>query len=257
LAKQTSIRFSAIGLNHNHIYSQVNCLLDAGAELVSFYAIEPELARPFTIAYPQVRQADCVEAILEDSSIQLIASAAINCERAPLGVWVMEHGKDFMSDKPGFTTLEQLAEVRRAQAQTERIYSVYYSERLAVRAAIKAGELVQNGAIGTALQTIGLGPHRANIPTRPDWFFQKEKYGGILTDIGSHQCEQFLIYTGSTRADIIAAQVGNLNHPQSPELEDFGDVTLRGNSGMGYFRVDWFTPQGLGTWGDGNVLKHS
>lgn len=88
---------------------------------------------------------------------------------------------------------------------------------------------MQKGTIGTVLQTTGLGPHRANIPTRPEWFFKKDKYGGILTDIGSHQSEQFLFYTDSTRADIVTAQVGNLNHPQSPELEDFGDVMLRGN----------------------------
>lgn len=229
-------------------------MLNAGAELVSFYAPENELARTFALTYPQTRQVDCVEAILEDPSIQLIVSASVNCERAPLGIRVMEYGKDFMSAKPGFTTLEQLAEARRIQAQTGKIYSVYFSERLAVRAAIKAGELVQNGAIGTVLQTIGLGPHHANLSTRPAWFFQKQKYGGILTDIGSHQCEQFLFYTGSTRAGIVAAQVGNLNHPQSPEFEDFGDVLLRGNGGMGYFRVDWFTPQGLGTWGDGRLV---
>jgi predicted dehydrogenase len=245
------INFSVIGINHGHIYGQVNALLKAGARFVSFYAPEPALAAPFAKAFPQAAQARGEAEILEDSAIQMIVTAGIPCERAPLGIRAMQHGKDFMTDKPGFTTLDQLAEARRMQAETKRIYSVCYSERFENGATTMAGELVQAGAIGRVIQTIGLGPHRTNLPLRPAWFFEREKYGGILCDICSHQADQFLFFTGSTEAEVVAAQVGNVNHPQHPELEDFGDVMWRGNNGMGYARVDWFTPDGLATWGDG------
>ena len=248
------IRFAAIGLNHGHIYGQVNLLLKAGAELVSFYAREPELAAQFAQTYPQARLARSVEEILDDESLQLVVSAAIPNERAPLGIEVMRHGKDYMSDKPGFTTLEQLAEVRRVQAETGRIYSVCFSERFNNPATVKAGELVQAGAIGRVVQTIGLGPHRTNLPTRPAWFFRRAQYGGILDDIGSHQVDQFLFFTGSTQARVLASQVANYKHPQHPELEDFGEVLLQGNGGSGYVRVDWYTPDGLDTWGDGRLV---
>ncbi len=248
-----SIRFSAIGINHNHIYGQVRLLLRAGAEFVSFYAAEMELIPEFSHAFPQARLASSAAEILEDETIQLVVSAAIACERAPLGMQVMKHGKDYMSDKPGFTTLEQLAEARRVQAETKRIYSICFSERLEVGAAVQAGELVQAGAIGKVVQTVGLGPHRINPPERPDWFYQRARYGGILADIASHQVDQFLFYTGSKKAEVVASQVGNFNHPQFPELEDFGDMLLRGDAGTGYIRVDWFTPQGLGKWGDGRL----
>jgi predicted dehydrogenase len=252
------IRFSAIGLNHNHIYGQVNLLLRAGAQLASYFAAEEDLAQAFGKQYPQTDRADSVEAILEDPSIQLVVSAGIPCDRAPLGMRVMEHGKDYMSDKPGFTTLDQLAAARKVQAETGRIYSICFSERLEVRSAVKAGELIQSGAIGKVVQTIGLGPHRLNPPERPAWFFQKEKYGGILTDIASHQFDQFLYFTGSTQAEVVAAQVSNTGHPETPELEDFGEVMLRGsrNDGSGcsgYIRVDWLTPAGLPVWGDGRL----
>jgi predicted dehydrogenase len=195
-----------------------------------------------------------VEEILDDESLQLVVSAAIPNERAPLGIEVMRHGKDYMSDKPGFTTLEQLAEVRRVQAETGRIYSVCFSERFNNPATVKAGELVQAGAIGRVVQTIGLGPHRTNLPTRPAWFFRRAQYGGILDDIGSHQVDQFLFFTGSTQARVLASQVANYKHPQHPELEDFGEVLLQGNGGSGYVRVDWYTPDGLDTWGDGRLV---
>jgi len=250
---QPSVRFAAIGINHNHIYGQARLLLRAGAEFDSFYAPEPELIPEFTQAFPQARLASTAQEILDDERIQLVITSAIPCERAPLGIQVMKHGKDFMSDKPGFTTLEQLAEVRCVQAETKRIYSVCFSERLEVRAAVQAGELIQAGAIGKVVQTVGLGPHRINPPVRPDWFYRRSKYGGILTDIASHQVDQFLFYTGSTQAEVVASQVGNFNHPQYPELEDFGDMVLRSGQGMGYIRVDWFTPQGLGFWGDGRL----
>ena len=165
----------------------------------------------------------------------------------------MRHGKDFMADKPGITTLEQLAEVRKVQAETKRIYSICYSERLENRATVKAGELVKAGAIGRVIQTVGLGPHRTSLTTRPAWFFVKEQYGGILCDIASHQFDQFLYFTGSTKAEVVSSQVANVNHPQYPGLEDFGDVVVRGDGGAGYIRVDWFTPDGLKTWGDGRL----
>lgn len=248
------VRFCAIGLNHGHIYAQVNALLKAGGELASFYAPEPELAEPFAKAYPQVHRAQSIEQLLEDSSIQLVTSASIPNERAPLGVQVMLAGKDFMVDKPGILTFEQLEQVKRVQKQTGRIYSIFYAERLDNPASVKVSELVKNGAIGQVIQTIGTGPHLLRIPTRPDWFFDKERYGGILVDIASHQMDQFLYLTGSTQAEVVASQVANMNHPQYPGLEDFGDAMLSGNGGKGYVRVDWFTPDGLGVWGDARLF---
>jgi predicted dehydrogenase len=247
------LRFAAIGLNHGHIYGQTEAVIHGGGELLAFYAPEDDLAAAYAKRYPQAKRVREEREILEDPSIQLVVSAAIASERAPLGVRVMRHGKDFMADKPGITTLEQLAEVRKVQAETKRIYSICYSERLENRATVKAGELVKAGAIGQVIQTIGLGPHRMSAPSRPAWFFEHDKYGGILCDIASHQFDQFLYFTGSTQAEVVASQVANVHHPQYPGLEDFGDVMLRGNKGAGYIRVDWFTPDGLATWGDGRL----
>ncbi|MEO5995336.1 MAG: Gfo/Idh/MocA family oxidoreductase [Chitinophagaceae bacterium] len=247
------IRFSVIGINHNHIYSQVEAAMRGGGELVSLYAKEPDLAAAFAKRFPQVKQASSEKEILEDKSIQLILSAGIPIERAPLGIKVMMHGKDYMSDKPGITSLEQLAEVRKVQKETKRIYSIMYSERFENKATVKAGELVKAGAIGKVIQTIGLGPHKMTPATRPQWFFDRKYFGGIITDIGSHQFDQFLFFTGSKKAEVLASQVRNVNHPKFPNFEDFGDVMLRGDGGSGYIRIDWFTPDGLSTWGDGRL----
>jgi predicted dehydrogenase len=247
------LRFAVISANHSHINSQVSATAHAGGELVSFFIKEPDLRAAFAKRNPQAKVATDEREILEDPSIQLVLSAGIPVERAPLGIRVMQHGKDFMSDKPGITSLEQLAEVRRVQASTKRIYSIMYSERFENAATVRAGELVKAGAIGQVIQTVGLGPHRIHPPERPEWFWDVANYGGILCDIGSHQFDQFLYFTGSTRAEIVAAQVRNVRHPEHPAFQDFGDVMVRGDGGTGYIRADWFTPAGLPTWGDGRL----
>jgi predicted dehydrogenase len=254
MATQPPIRFATIGLNHFHIYGQTNLLLRAGAELVKFYAVEPELIQLYGKDYPQAVLAASEAEILEDESIHLVISAAIPSERAPLGIRAMQHGKDYMSDKPGFTTLEQLAEARRVQKETRRIYSIDYSERLETKASVKMGELVHGGAIGKVIQVLGLGPHRPRLDQRPAWFFKRDKYGGILCDIASHQFDQYLYYSRAQEVELVQAQVANYHHPEHPELEDFGDVVMRSDGCSGYIRVDWFTPDGLDTWGDGRLF---
>lgn len=249
----TQLRFAAIGLNHGHIYGQVKCLLDAGMELAWVYAEEQNLLDEFLAQHPGTPVARSVEEILNDQSIAVVTSASIPVDRAPLGIRVMQAGKDYLVDKPGFTTHEQLAEVKRVQAETKRIYSVFFSEHFAQKATVKAGELVQSGAIGRVIQTTGFGPHRMfgySKTGRPDWFFHKEFFGGIINDIASHQIDQFLFFTGSTQAEIVTSQVANFHHPQYPDMEDYGDLLLRSPQGTGYIRVDWFTPDGLSTWGD-------
>ncbi len=248
------VRFAAIGLDHFHIYGQIDLMLRAGAEFVAYCGAEQKFfPKPFAQVYPQARRVDDKRRILEDGSIDLVLSAAVNNERAPLGIEVMRHGKDFMVDKPGITSLAQLAEVRKVQAETKRIYSICYSEHFETRSTVKAGELLRAGAIGKLVNTVGLGPHRLNRPRRTDWFFEREKFGGILTDIASHQCEQFLFFTDRLDAELVTATVANRATQDKPEFQDFGEILLRTPDATGYIRVDWFTPDGLPTWGDGRL----
>jgi len=252
ISKSYRIRFAVIGINHNHIFGQVNTVINGGGELVAFHAKEDDLAESFLRSFPQAKRVHNEDEILEDNSIQLVVSAAIPCERAPLGIRVMEHGKDFMVDKPGITSLSQLADVRTIQQKTGRIYSILYG-RLESKSLLKAGELIRSGAIGKVVQTIGQGPHRVNPATRPKWFFDKKYFGGILCDLGTHQFDQFLCYTGSVSGKILASQVGNIRYQQYIEFEDFGDALVQGDNGSGYIRVDWLTPDGLNSWGDGRM----
>ena len=247
--------FAAIGLDHGHIGGMCNGLIEAGATLKWIYDPDQKKLDNYLKQFPQAKAARSEAEVLEDPEVALVASAAIASERCPLGIRSMEAGKDYFTDKAPLTTLKQLEDAKATVAKTGKKYAVYYSERLHVEAAVFAGQLIEEGAIGRVVQTLGMGPHRISLNWRPPWFFKREQYGGILCDIGSHQIEQFLYYTGAKEAEIMYAQVENYNNPEHPGLDDFGDCTLKADNGAaGYFRVDWFTPDGLGTWGDGRMF---
>jgi predicted dehydrogenase len=248
-------QFAVAHLDHGHIYGQTNGLLDAGATLKSVFEPDPGKLAKFVDTYPGVEVADSLDEILEDPEVALVNAAAVPDERAALGIRAMESGKDYFTDKSPFTTLTQLDEAREVAERTGRKYAVYYAERLHNDAAWRAGELIAQGAIGRVLQVLNLAPHRLAKETRPDWFFDKARYGGIITDIGSHQVEQFLTYAGCNDAEINFARVENFSHPDKPGLEDFGEFSLTGDNGASFYsRVDWYTPEGLRTWGDGRTF---
>ena len=262
-APKHHIKFAVCGMSHDHIYGMIGAIQRGGGELVAAWGGEEDKLALFKKRFPNVKIVATREEIIHDSSIQLVLSSQVASERAGIGIQVMKTGKDYLSDKPGITTLEQLAEIRKTIAETKRIYGILYSERLEVKAAVYAGELIHQGAIGKVIQTINIAPHQVvqghgdwggGLGGRPDWFWKPDLYGGILCDIGSHQVDQFLYYTGSKSAEVVASQVSNVRHPKRPAFQDFGDMMLRGDHGFGYVRLDWFTPDGLGTWGDGRLF---
>jgi predicted dehydrogenase len=256
VVKPGELVFSAIALDHGHIYGICNGLVEAGGTLKSVWDPDPRKVEQFIRTYPGTIAARSEEEILEDGQVALVAGAAITSERCALGLRVMAAGKDYFTDKAPLTSLAQLEEARAGVKKTGKKYYCYFSERLHVECAVYAGELIAQGGIGRVIQVLGLGPHRLGPPdSRPDWFFKKAQYGGILCDIGSHQIEQYLYYGGVKDATVLHSKVGNFGHPAYPELEDYGDAALAGDNGVvNYFRVDWFTPDGLRTWGDGRTF---
>ncbi|HEV2560386.1 MAG TPA: Gfo/Idh/MocA family oxidoreductase [Microvirga sp.] len=248
-------RFAIVGLDHRHVYHLAGGLIEAGATCAGY---DPQTSDPRVLEGFQSRFPDLTpvprEALLDDPSIDVICSAAVPDERAGLAIEAMRRGKHVMVDKPGITTLEQWEAVRAAVRETGRIFSICFSERFVVPAMEVATRLVRDGAVGQVIQTVGLGPHRLNQAIRPGWFFDARRYGGILVDIASHQIDQFLVLTGSSHAEITMSAVGHFGRTTRPDFQDFGEIALRSESASGYIRVDWFTPDGLPTWGDGRLF---
>lgn len=246
--------FGVIGINHGHIYGQVAAMVDSGRRLTKFHAIEGDLAAEFSAKFPNAERVADIRAILEDSSIKLVLGAGVPNERTPMAVEAMRAGKDVMLDKPGCVSFAQLDDLRRAQAETGRILSILYSEHFEQRSTVAAVDLVRQGAIGRVVATTGMGPHRIGNYRRPDWFWDPNRNGSILTDIASHQFEQFLSLTGAKSARILHAVETNFDNRDHPDFHDFGHAVVASDGAIGTVRVDWFTPAGSPAWGDGRLF---
>jgi len=250
-----ALKLGVMGIDHGHIFGMLSGMKEQGCTCAAYWTRGAAVTEnKFNEVFPEVEKVADYRAILDDPEVSMVLISAIPADRAELAIAVMEAGKDVMVDKPGCTTLAQLAEIREVQARTGRIWTVNFSERFEVPAVTKAAELVFGGAIGRVVQTVGLGPHKQNLKTRPEWFFEREKYGGILCDIGSHQIDQFLYLTGSDGAEVRHALVENSTLPEHPGFQDFGEIVLQSGTAHAYIRLDWFTPNGLPTWGDGRLF---
>lgn len=248
-------KLGVLGIDHGHIFGMLGQMQAQGCTCEMYWTDGPAVTeQKFNETFPNLAKTADRRRILDDPEIKMILISAVPADRAQLAIEAMEAGKDVMVDKPGCTTMDQLMAIQACQARTGRIWSVNFSERFEVPAVTRAEELVFGGAIGRVIQTVGLGPHKQNLKTRPAWFFERDRFGGILCDIGSHQIDQFLHFTGSDSAEIVHAHVENTTMPSQPGFQDFGEMVLRSDKGHGYVRVDWFTPNGLPTWGDGRLF---
>ena len=248
--------FGSVGLDHGHIMSMTKELIAAGGVCKAVYDPDPKKVERFVKAFPDVKVAASEEEVLGDKEIKMIASACITSQRADLGLRVMSAGKDYFTDKAPLTSMEQLAAVRAKVKETGLKYMCYFGERVHSESANFAGYLIESGAIGQVVQVLGLGPHYLMPEGRPSWFFEREYFGGILCDIGSHQIEQYMFFSGNEDATVVRSNIANFANPQYPTFEDYGDAMLVGENGaVSYFRVDWYNPNSaINVRGGGQIL---
>ncbi len=250
MTRSGPVRFGVVGADHLHLFSIVDGLVRAGA-VASAHV--PDGA--FIEAYAGW-QSDSVpidlDDLLDDPSIDLVVTVGVPADRAAVAVAALGAGKSVVSAKPGVTSRDQLEAVRAAAAgRPGRPYTVLFTERFENRAVVRAIGLVREGAIGTVVRVRGVGPHTLDAPSRPEWFFDPARSGGILVDLASHQIDEFLIITGDpTDAAIVDAAAGNVATPDHPAFEDVGSLTIVGGGAEGHHGVDLLSPAGLGTWGD-------
>lgn len=247
------IRVGVIGLDHVHGLVLAGRLWQAGATIAAFHAEGGRNVAAMKLMGPTAASRS-IDAVIDDPTIDLIVTAAIPRDRGDIAERALRAGKHVVADKPGVTTLDGLAALDRAVAETGKRWWVMFGERFENRAVAEACQRAQLGDIGQVVSVLGLGPHRMGADGRPDWFWDPEATGGILVDIGSHQADQFLMATGAGTAEVVTSAVGNVSSPRHPAMQDIGHMVLAGGGAMGTHRVDYLSPSGLKTWGDGRLM---
>ncbi len=259
--KTRSVGFSAAFANSRHVMLQIRTLIAGGGTFLSYYEPDDALAVQIANAWPHAKRTSSFEEILADSHVDMVTTSAIPNKRADIAVRAMRSGKDVLIDKAPCLTLNELEMLMEMQAQTKRIYAVFFSEHYANPATVEALRMVRSGSIGKLVHFSASAPHRLDAGIRQPWFFDEAQNGGILADIGSHQFEQFLSATGSNSAVIDWSRVSNLTHPELQGFSTMGEVCMHAGDVHGYFRVDWLSPEGLPSrnddgfvWGDGRLV---
>jgi predicted dehydrogenase len=253
MAGRGKVRIGVVGLDHVHGLVLAFRLRQAGATILAHHSSGAQNRLAMRLLGPRAK-ARTPEEIIDDPDIDLIVTAAVPSERGPIAVAALRAGKHVVADKPGVTTLDGLTDLDLAVAESGKRWWVMFGERFENRAVGEACRRARLGDIGRVVSVLGLGPHRMGADGRPDWFWEPSATGGILVDIGSHQADQFLTATGAASADVLSSAVGNVASPAHPRMEDIGMMVLAADGAVGTHRVDYLSPKGLKTWGDGRLM---
>lgn len=243
--------FAVVGLVHGHVYGMIEGLIGAGADLCCVYEPNDCLFQKFHSTYPGVERVQSLDSILFSDRIDLVVNCLRPDERADFSISVLESGRDVFSDKPGFLKKIDGDRILAASALGKSNYYIYFSEHIHHEESLAAKNLIDSGKLGKVFHYSGFAPHRLNADSRPWWFFDAKVNGDVLIDLGCHLFEQFLWFTGSKTAHVEKSILRNVCHAQYDGFFDFGESLIVGDSGAtGYIMVDWFTPDGLSSWGD-------
>lgn len=248
------LRVGVIGTEHLHLFEMIDGLVGVGAETVCHAATDGPLLGLYE-GWRSGSERRPVDEVIGDDSIDLVVIADVPADRGRLAADALVAGRNVLTAKPGVTTDHDLDEIDAAVRSTGRRWWVFFSERLCNRAVTEAVRLVHAGAIGELVAVAGAAPHTLSADTRPPWFFERDRAGGILVDLAAHQADQLLALAGPGRTEVLSATVANAAHPEHPGLQDLGRMSLRhvsdeGRTVLSDHHVDWLSPAGLGTWGD-------
>lgn len=242
-----------IGIEHLHLFEMIDGLVGVGAETVCHAGGDG----PLTSMYEGWRSGSerrSVYGVLGDDSLDLVVLADVPADRGHLAADALLAGRHVLAAKPAVTTMNDLDAIDAAVRSSGRRWWVFFSERLCNRAVTEAVRLVHAGAIGELVAVAGAAPHTLAADSRPQWFFDRDRSGGILVDLAAHQADQLLSLAGPGSTEVLAATVANVA-ASPPSFQDLGRMSLRHTTNAGHVvlsdhHVDWLSPAGLGTWGD-------
>ncbi|MEF3304942.1 Gfo/Idh/MocA family protein [Paenibacillus sp. GYB003] len=247
-----ALRFGIYGCQHGHIAAFIGEMTALGAECAGIY--EPEanaLAKRLSGQYgiPLLESAEP----LQDESIRIIGSSAINNEKIDVIEWCERYGKHIMLDKPIVTNrsaLERLeAVVERGRIQVGILLTERFRPAIA---ALKRN--IEDGRLGRIVSITMRKPHKLSPASRHAWHFSKEQNGGLIIDLFIHDFDLLRWLTGQ-EIESIHSLLAKHTAPEHPTFFDTAgaQVLMRGGT-MAQLYTDWHTPDKSWTWGDGRIF---
>ena len=179
--------------------------------------------------------------------LDIVAVSPLYYLHAEVTVAALRAGHAVYCEKPLALTLESLADVREAQAASGlpigimldfRYHPTFHAAR----------RLVAEGAIGTP--TVAYGQKSYKRGNRPDFYRQRETFGGITPWVGIHAID-WVRYVAGVDYRAVTSQHVKLHRPDYPDMEDAATCIYElANGGSAVMSFDFLRPAGAPTHGD-------
>jgi len=187
------------------------------------------------------------------SEADVIGCASVNSEKIEAIEWCAARGIPVMVDKPAITSRDGFRRLQRVIEGGNAHVGMLLTERY--RPSIHAlKRKIDQGAFGDIVSIGMRKPHRLTPERRPEWFFDKERCGGIIVDLLIHDFDLLRWLTGREIVGVQSRMTKRIL-PEYPEFWDVADAQVELERGVAcQLYADWHTPKSSWTWGDGRIF---
>lgn len=185
------------------------------------------------------------EELLSDDRVETVVLGGCYGDRGEMAIQALKAGKHVIADKPLCTSLKELDKIEKLAEQTGKVVSCMYTMRFDPKInAVK--RLVQSGALGEINNVYFGGQHPLMYGRRPMWYFEKDKHGGVINDIGIHGIDALDYMLGLQLEHINAARCWNRYADKETDFQDSAQFMLTAQNGAGILAdVSYAIPDGI------------
>jgi len=253
-----SLSLAIAGLRHPHIETIIDeARLRSDVDLVAIAEPDPQIRARYAASLGVKGYADHRD-LLAAARVDVLGVGAVYGQRGRIVADALRAGVHVLADKPLCTTLADLDAIERAWRDSDRWLSVAFEKRF-YPPTIAATRLMAAGELGELAMISATAPHKLTRQRRPDWMFDRSRYGGILNDLAVHDIDLLLHFAGlsgepgfaGARRGTLWAFTGNRANADRPGFEDHGMVTLRTDDDLlSSLQVSWLSPEAADYHGD-------
>jgi predicted dehydrogenase len=230
------IRVAILGAAHPHLSYVLDELPHRpGCRLVAAAEDDPAMRAQY-LSGLDVPVYARVDDLLADHEIDVAVVAGVYARRADAVLAALAAGAHVLADKPLCTTLDQLAAIEQRGGEVSLLLEKRFHP-----ATLAAADLLADGVLGELALVAATGPHKLNAAARPDWFWRRDHYGGIASDLPVHDIDLVLHLTGAT-SGTVAALTGAARRP---DFDDHVAVLLRAGDVAATIEANWMSPEAV------------
>lgn len=227
------MKLAFAGLRHSHIFGMYKeALAHKEFEVVGAFEELPE-ARQEAAAHGLEVTHDSYEALLAIPGLDTVVFGGCYGDRGAMMIKALEAGKHIIGDKPLCTSLEELDTIERlAKEKNLRVGCALTMRYHPCALALK--QVIEEVRLGDIKAVFMGGQHPYRLGDRPKWYYDPQKHGGTLNDIGIHSVDLIRYLTGAGIKTINSARCWNTWPDVAPLFKESGQfmVTLENGAGM-------------------------